>query len=118
MTEAVGGPNLSSPDDPSTDLGFPADAQLAGRWTGPEGLYADVTPRGDGRYSIAMKYNLSDSGTFAARRVGDTLELERPDGRISLSYGAGAQTGMKWVAPGATCLIAIVGEEAYCRTAK
>lgn len=115
MTAAVSNKAAPTPPDPDTDLGFPADAQLAGRWTGPEGLYADVKPEGDGRYTVIMQYNLDSSGTFPARRVGNTLEMQRPDGPVSLSYGAGAETGMKWVAPGAHCLIAKVGEEAYCR---
>lgn len=96
---------------------LPADETLAGRWTGPEGLFADVTPQGDGRYAVAMQYTLDDTGTFLATREGETLVLNRPDGRVTLSYGAGAETGMKWVAPGAHCLIAKVGSEAYCRDA-
>lgn len=106
---------VSSVDDSSVLL--PADETLAGRWTGPEGLFADITPQGDGRYSVAMQYSLDKTGTFEATREGETLVLNRPGGRVTLSYGAGAQTGMKWVAPGAHCLIAVVGSEAYCRDA-
>ena len=96
---------------------LPPDDRLAGRWIGPEGLTADVTPLGGARYRIAMRYTLDDEGAFEATRVGDALLLQRPDGRVSLSYGAGAQTGLKWADPAARCLIAKVGSEAYCRPA-
>ena len=94
---------------------LPGDERLAGRWTGPEGLTADIRPLGDGRYRVAMRYTLDDRGTFEAVRVGDTLVMQRPDGQVSLSYGAGAETGMKHIPPGAHCLIAKLGSEAYCR---
>lgn len=96
-------------------LGFPDDAQLVGRWTGPEGLFADIEADGVGRYTVAMQHTLDQSGTYPARRDGQSLVVERPGGPVRLTYGAGAETGMKWVAPGAHCLIAKVGQEAYCR---
>lgn len=96
-------------------LGFPDDARLVGRWTGPEGLYADIRANGPSRFVVAIQYTLDQSGTYPARRDGRSLVVERPDGAVKLTYGAGAETGMKWVAPGAHCLIAKVGQEAYCR---
>ena len=118
MTNQVRTPQAevaSSLNDSSASL--PDDPALAGRWTGPEGLFADITPQGEGRYTVAMRYTLDEAGTYEAVREGQTLVVNRPDERVTLSYGAGAQTGLKWVAPGAHCLIAIVGREAYCRDA-
>ena len=62
-----------------------------------------------------MQYTLDDSGRFPARRDGDALVVQRPDGVVRLTYGAGAETGMKWVSPSAHCLIGKLGHEAYCR---
>ncbi len=96
-------------------LGFPDDPRLVGRWAGPEGLFADIRANGPGRFMVAMQHTLDQSGTYPARRDGQSLVVERPGGPVRLTYGAGAETGMKWVAPGAHCLIAKVGQEAYCR---
>ena len=115
MAAATGSVAAMPKSDVTEDGEFPGDAQLIGRWIGPEGLLADVRATGPGRYTIAMHYTLDLSGTFPARRDGQSLVVERPDGPVRLTYGAGAETGMKWVDAGAHCLIAKVGQEAYCR---
>ena len=121
MTEAVSqGAGATRPrGDLLADGGgsrLPEGAELAGRWPGPEGLFADIQPDEAGAYTVRMQYDLDHAATFEARRAGDALVLEgRPDGPVRLVRGSGAESGMKWMDPAADCLIARVGSEAYCR---
>lgn len=99
----------------TTDTDAEAD-RFAGRWTGPEGLFAQIAPAAAaGRYTVEMQYTLDDRGTFPARLEGDALILDRAGRRIALTPGTGDETGMKWLAGKRDCLVAIAGSEGYCR---
>lgn len=98
------------------DTDATAEDPFAGRWTGPEGLYADITPvTPAGRYTVDMQYTLDDTGKFAATRKGETLELTRGGKTITATRSNGDATGMKWLAGKQDCLTVIKGSEAYCR---
>jgi hypothetical protein len=109
-------PVLPPQDIPMSNDTAETDDPFAGRWTGPEGLYAQITPAaGAGRYQVEMQYTLDDKGTFTATREGDTLTLTRPEGPVTITRGDGDATGMKWLAGKQDCLIVIAGSEGYCR---
>lgn len=92
------------------------DDPFAGRWTGPEGLYAQITPAAaPGSYTVEMQYTLDDKGNFTATRDGDTLKLTRAGQAVTITPGSGDATGMKWLAGKQDCLIVIAGSEGYCR---
>jgi len=85
----------------------------AGRWTGPEGLYLDIKPEGDG-FVLKMKYTLDDEGTFKGRAEGDGIVFERAGKQETLRAATGDETGMKWLAGKKECVMVAVGE-GYCR---
>lgn len=88
-------------------------AGWAGRWTGPEGTYLDVTRAGDGTYTVEIA-NLDGPRRFSARDAGDRLEFVRDGQVLSLRATDGAGTGMKWLADREDCLVVVPGE-GYCR---
>ena len=120
MADAVG--SVGSPATSAEKQGTLEDAEegatvdLTGRWVGVEGTYAQVERIGPGKVRVTMQYDLDHRGTYEGTRIGDTIVLSgRPEGRVVLTHGSGAQTGMKWIDPAADCLTATVGREAYCR---
>lgn len=92
------------------------DDPFAGRWTGPEGLYAQIAPAAaPGAYTVEMQYTLDDKGNFTATREGDTLKLTRKGQAVTITPGSGDATGMKWLAGKQDCLVVVAGSEGYCR---
>jgi hypothetical protein len=108
-------PPASEPATPAKPL--PTDA-WAGRWTGPEGLFLDVTPDqpGSGRYTLTIKADLDSAGDkFDGRAEGDTIRFARGGTEQTIRVGIGAETGFKWLADKQDCLIVVAGQEGYCR---
>ena len=95
----------------------PTDAWI-GRWTGPEGLFLDIerAPGGEpGRYAIVNKDTLDRQADYSGVADGATIRFVRDGKDITLRPGKGADTGFKWLADKTDCLIAVPGQEGYCR---
>lgn len=93
-----------------------ADDPFVGRWTGPEGLYADIAAGPTaGAYTVEMQYTLDDKGSFPATRQGDALVVTRGGETVRITQGDGDATGMKWLAGKSDCLVVKPGSEGYCR---
>ncbi|WP_147414331.1 hypothetical protein [Sphingomonas gilva] len=109
-------PILPPQDIPPSNETAETDDPFAGRWTGPEGLYAQITPAATpGAYTVEMQYTLDDRGKFTATREGDTLKLTRAGQSVTITPGDGNATGMKWLAGKQDCLVVVAGSEGYCR---
>lgn len=96
---------------------LPTDSWI-GRWTGPEGLFLDIAraPGGDaGRYAIVNKDRLDRQADYSGVADGATIRFVRDGEDITLRPGKGADTGFKWLADKTDCLIAVPGQEGYCR---
>lgn len=92
----------------------PSSRDLAGRWTGVEGMYLDVTPTGGGAYTLTMQYDLDHKGVFQGRAVGDGIRFERDGKALTLAPSDGAATGLKYLDGKRDCLTVAPGE-GYCR---
>lgn len=89
-------------------------ASWAGRWTGVEGMFLDVTPLGEGRYQLEMQSDLDTRGTYEGREDERAIRFERGGEALTLRRATGDETGLKWLAGKQDCLM--VGEgEGYCR---
>lgn len=103
-------------DVPPANETAETDDPFAGRWTGPEGLYAQITPAAAASsYRVEMQYTLDDKGNFTATRDGDALKMTRNGQAVTIKPGTGDETGMKWLAGKQDCLVVIAGSEGYCR---
>ena len=89
-------------------------AAWAGRWTGVEGMFLDVTPLGDGRYGLEMQSDLDTRGTYEGREDERTIRFERGGEQLTLRRATGDETGLKWLAGKQDCLMVREGE-GYCR---
>jgi hypothetical protein len=104
--------------EPAKPAEVPKPDAWAGRWTGPEGLFLDVTPDGpgSGRYALTIKADLDSAGEkFAGRAEDDTIRFTRGGAEQTIRVGIGAETGFKWLADKKDCLIVVAGQEGYCR---
>lgn len=89
-------------------------ASWAGRWTGPEGLYAVVTPAEPGEYRLEMQSDLDTRGTYDGTDSEHGIRFARGGEQLTLRRGSGDETGLKYLAGKAECLIVKDGE-GYCR---
>ena len=96
---------------------IPDRSAWAGKWTGVEGTYATITSKGDGKFSIDMKYGLDDDmkGVFDGTATADGIRFKRGDSMVTLKKATGEETGMKWLAGKKDCLVVEAGAEGYCR---
>lgn len=93
----------------------PAAAEAwTGRWVGPEGLVMEIAAAGPGRYKVTNQYTLDARGVFAGRAESGVLLVERAGQVVRVRKGTGDETGMKWLAGKADCLVVGPGE-GYCR---
>lgn len=107
----------SSPPVPATVEAKPAKAiadAWAGRWVGPEGLVMEITAQAGGRYRVMNQYTLEEGGVFAGRVEGGAIVIGRGGKTVRIRKGTGDETGMKWLAGKADCLVVGPGE-GYCR---
>lgn len=116
--------NIDDPD--SLGNAAPADVSAAalltdawvGRWTGPEGLFLDIQPAADGRaghYAIVNQDTLDRQGSYAGVAEGATIRMTRDGQSLTIRGGKGDETGFKYLAGKADCLIVRPGAEGYCR---
>lgn len=87
----------------------------AGRWTGPEGLFLDITPAAPGQYRLTIKADLDSQGEYVGAGQGDTIRFERGGVTETIRAGTGAETGFKYLADKTSCLIVQPDKEGYCR---
>jgi hypothetical protein len=85
-----------------------------GRWTGVEGLFAEIQPNGDGTYTLEMQSDLDTRGTYTGTSTPEGLAFERGGETLVLRSSNGAATGLKWLADKQDCLMVAAGE-GYCR---
>ena len=83
-----------------------------GKWIGPEGTFIAVTG-GAFQYQVIIR-NLDGPRTFQGFGNGSKITFERDGVNESIRAGTGVETGMKWLADKANCLVVKAGE-GYCR---
>ncbi len=86
-------------------------ASWLGKWTGPEGTFLTLVANG-ARYDITIQ-SLDGPAKYEGTAVGDRIEFMR-NGPESIRAGNGKDTGMKWLADKADCLVIKTGE-GFCR---
>lgn len=99
----------AEPTVPSVDV-----AAWAGKWTGPEGMYATITPGADGKVSLEMQSDLDTKGTYEGTATADGISFKRGEERLVLKKATGDETGLKYLAGKKDCLMVKSGE-GYCR---
>lgn len=112
-------------DNDSADMGNGDTAGAAtltgwiGRWTGPEGLFLDISPADDGKagdFKLVIKDNLDSKGdAYVGAAKGETIRFERAGKAETIRAGSGAETGFKYLMDKQDCLIVQAGKEGYCR---
>ena len=114
-------PTPAEPTQPAPPSRPTAPSKVAGwvgRWTAPEGLFLDVAadPAGEGRYALTIKADLDSAGDrYEGHADGDTIRFTRNGAEQTIQAGTGPETGFKWLADKADCLIVVAGKEGYCR---
>lgn len=89
-------------------------ADWAGRWSGVEGLYAEIIPTTPESYRLVMQYDLDHQGEFLGRDSEHGIIFSRNGETLSLRRGSGDDSGLKYLAGKQDCLIVKEGE-GYCR---
>lgn len=89
-------------------------AAWAGKWTGPEGLYATITPGTDGKVALEMQSDLDTKGNYEGTAVADGISFKRGEETLLLKKATGDETGLKYLAGKKDCLMVKSGE-GYCR---
>ncbi len=85
---------------------------FTGRWTGPEGTWLDIQPKGQD-YSVTVS-NLDGPRTFDGIADDGGIRFMRDGQAFVIRPGNGDDTGMKWLAGKKDCLVVAPGE-GYCR---
>lgn len=83
-----------------------------GKWLGPEGTFLEITG-GASQYQVIIR-NLDGPRTFQGFGHESRITFERDGVKESIRAGTGEETGMKWLADKANCLVVKAGE-GYCR---
>jgi hypothetical protein len=103
------------PSPPPASASVPDRSAWSGRWIGPEGLFLQIDPAGAGRYHLILKDNLDSQATYEAEATAEGLRFVRNGETLTIRQGTGPETGFKWLADKADCLIVAPGREGYCR---
>lgn len=85
----------------------------AGKWTGVEGTYLNLTKKGD-KYTVEIA-NLDGPKTYEGTAKGDTIEFTRNGKTETIKTATGAETGMKHLEKETNCLVVTKGSEGFCR---
>src|SRR5690606_35390187 len=92
-------------------------ADWAGLWTGPEGLFVEVSLAKSGQYSLKMMGDL-DQPNSAVTLVGSDapngIGFERDGQQHLLRRASGEETGLKYLDGETNCLMVQEGE-GFCR---
>lgn len=102
-------PDESVPADVGVDF-----SDWAGKWTGPEGMFVDIKPTGDGKFSLEMQSDLDTKARYDGTAVADGISFKRGAETLTLKKSDGDATGLKWLAGKKDCLMVKSGE-GYCR---
>jgi hypothetical protein len=86
---------------------------LAGRWSGPEGIYLNITKKGE-KYSIEIA-NLDGPKTYEGTVKGDVIEFTRNGKKETIKTASGAETGMKGFEKETNCVVVTKGSEGFCK---
>jgi hypothetical protein len=89
-------------------------AAWAGKWTGPEGMFAMVTPSADGKVALEMQSDLDTKGTYEGTATAEGIGFKRGAELLVLKKATGNETGLKYLAGKKECLMVKSGE-GYCR---
>ncbi len=87
--------------------------EWAGKWTGVEGMYVEITPVGE-TYKLEMQSDLDTLGTYSGTVTADGIAFERDGDTLLLKPASGDETGLKYLAGKTNCLMVEPGE-GYCR---
>lgn len=103
----------SGGDEPKIDAPIATDAWV-GRWVGVEGLALDIA-RGPTPGTYVLSVTLMD-GTrrYEGTAMGDRIQFVRDGKTETIRKAIGAETGLKWLADKADCLMIRQGE-GFCR---
>ncbi|SMF61272.1 hypothetical protein [Allosphingosinicella indica] len=87
-----------------------------GRWTGPEGLFLTVEAgAASGTYDLVVKGDLDSEGDrFTGTAEGNTIVFTRNGTRETIRKASGDETGLKYLAGKADCVMIKPGE-GFCR---
>ena len=85
-----------------------------GKWTGPEGLYVNITPGTDGKIALEMQSDLDTKGSYEGSATADGISFKRGEETLTLKKSTGDETGLKYLAGKKDCLMVKSGE-GYCR---
>lgn len=96
---------------PEAQAASVADAWL-GKWTGPEGTALEIAGDGAG-YALKIT-SLDGPVDYYGIATPDGISFERNGAIEAVRAGNGTDTGMKWLADKANCLVVRPGE-GYCR---
>lgn len=89
-------------------------AAWAGKWTGPEGMYATITAEPNGNFSLEMQSDLDTKSTYEGIAAADGIRFKRGEETLLLKKATGDETGLKYLAGKTDCLMVKSGE-GYCR---
>ena len=92
----------------------PSYAGWVGTWTGPEGLFVNVTDAGGGSYTVEMQADLDTRATYNGTATPEGIAFERGGEPKLLRKATGDETGLKWLAGKQDCLMVDEGE-GFCR---
>jgi hypothetical protein len=86
----------------------------AGKWIGPEGLFAEIKPTTPAHYDLKIQSNLDTLGTYKGYDSEHGIKFEK-DGKTQSLHGvSGDDTGLKYLAGKKECLMIKPGE-GFCR---
>lgn len=86
----------------------------AGRWTGVEGTYLDLTPAGEDAMTITIR-TLDGVNTYEGKIDAGNILFMQDEQQQTIKHASGAETGMKWLQEKDLCLIVEPDGEGYCR---
>ena len=106
-------PDIAAENVAAAAAPLPTDAWI-GKWVGVEGLALEIAPGPDaGQY--ALKVSLLDgTNNYVGTAEGETIRFTR-DGKVeTIRKATGDETGLKYLAGKANCLM-IKSGEGFCR---
>ena len=92
----------------------PSHSEWAGKWTGPEGLYVQITPTDAGAYNLEMQSDLDTKGTYPGQDAEGGIKFARGGESLLLHSATGDETGLTDLAGKKNCLMVKSGE-GYCK---
>lgn len=111
-TAAEAAPTVAA--EPTVAAAAPSYADWIGTWTGPEGLFVNITQAGEGRYTLEMQADLDTRANYSGTATPEGIAFERGGEPKLLRKATGDETGLKWLAGKKDCLMVEEGE-GFCR---